>query len=52
MIAAIDTVDGSMLGDNLITSHQLDYVSSALIPAEAVENGQEHITSCSNKVAR
>ena len=50
MIAAIDTVDGSTLGDNLITSHQVDCMSSALIPAEAVENDQEHITSWSNKV--
>ena len=49
MIAAIVTVDGSTLRDNLITSHQLDFMSSALIPAEAVENYQEHITSCSNK---
>ena len=44
MIAAIDTVDGSTLGDNLITSHQVDYMSSVLIPAEAVENDQEHIS--------
>ena len=50
MIAGINTVDGSTLGDNLITSHQVDSMSSALIPAEAVENDQEHITSCSNKV--
>ena len=50
MIAAIDTVDGSPLGDNLITSHQVECMSSALIPAEAVENDQEHITSCRNKV--
>ena len=50
MIDAIITVDGSALGDNLITSHQVDYMSSALISAEAVENDQEHITSCSNKV--
>ena len=41
MIAAISTVDGSMLGDGLITSHQVDYTSSALIPSEAVENEQE-----------
>ena len=41
MIATINTVDGSALGDNLITSHQVDYMSSALIPAEAVENDQE-----------
>ena len=34
---AINTVDGSMLRDNLITSHQVDYMSSVLIPAEAVE---------------
>ena len=34
-----------MLGDNLITSHRVDYVSSALIPAEAVENNQEHFVA-------
>ena len=39
-----------MLGDNLVSCHQVDYMSSALIPAEAAENGQEQITSCSNKV--
>ena len=50
MIAAIDTVDGSTLEDNLITSHQVDCMSSALIPEEVVENDQEHITSCSNKL--
>ena len=50
MIDAIITVDGSTLGDNLITSHQVDYMSSALISVEAVENDQKHITSCSNKV--
>ena len=50
MIAAIDTVDGSSLGDHLITSHPVDCMSSALTPAEAVENNQEHITSCSNSV--
>ena len=48
MIAAIDTIDRSTLGYNLITSHQVDCVSSVLIPAEAVD--QEHIISCSNKV--
>ena len=47
MIAAINTADGSTLGDNLITSHQVDYMSSAIIPAEAVENAR---TSWSNKV--
>ena len=26
MIAAINTVDGSTLGDNLITIHQVDYM--------------------------
>ena len=44
MIAAINTV-GSTLGDNLITSHREDYMSSGLIPADAVENDQEHINS-------
>ena len=48
MITAISTLDGSTLGNNLITSHQVDYMSSALIPAEAVENKQEHFVA--NKV--
>ena len=43
MTAAINTADGSTLGDNQITSHQVDYMSSGLIPAEAVENDQEHL---------
>ena len=42
MIAVIDTVNDSPLGDNRITSH---HMYSALIPAEAVENDQGHITS-------
>ena len=50
MIAAINTADGSSLGDNLITSHLVDYMSSVFILAEAVENDQENITSPSNKV--
>ena len=44
MIAVIDTVDGSMLGDNLMLSYQVDYMSVVLIPAEAVQNDQEHIS--------
>ena len=43
-------MDGSTLGDNLITTHQVDCMSSAVIPAEAVQNDQEDITSCSIKV--
>ena len=43
MITTIKTLDGSMLEDNLITSHQLCYMSSALISAEAFENDQEHL---------
>ena len=50
MIAVINTADGYTLGDNLITSHQVDYMSSMPIPAEAVENEQEQITSSSNKI--
>ena len=50
MIAAIDTVDGSTLRENLIMSHQVDCMFSALVPAETVENDQWHITYCSNKV--
>ena len=49
MIAAIDTVDGSTLGDNLITSHQVDYMSSALIPVEAVENDQYFVKTLTLK---
>ena len=40
-IAAINTADGSTLGDNLIKRHQVDYMSSVLIPAKGVENDQE-----------
>ena len=49
MIDATNAVAGSVLGDNLI-SHQVDYMPSAIISAEAVENDQEHITICNNKV--
>ena len=38
VITATNTLDGSTLEDNLITSHQVDYISSVLISAEAVEN--------------
>ena len=48
VITAISTLDGSKLGDNLITSHQLDYMSSGLISVETVENNQEHFVE--NKV--
>ena len=37
LITAINTLDGFTLGDDLIKSHQVDYMSTALIPAEAVE---------------
>ena len=37
VITAINTLDGSTLGNNLVTSYQVDYLSSALIPAEAVD---------------
>ena len=43
MITAIETVDSSKFGDNLITSHQIDYMSPALIPDEAFENDQKQI---------
>ena len=43
LITAINTSDGFRWEiPNLITSHQVDYMSTALIPAEAVENNQEH----------
>ena len=32
VIASINSLDGSKWGDNLITSHQVDYMSSAIIP--------------------
>ena len=41
VITAINTLDGSTLGDNLIMSHKLDYMSPTLIPVKAVENNQE-----------
>ena len=34
-----------MLGDNLIMSHQINYMSSVLFPAEAVENNQEDLVA-------
>ena len=34
-----------MLGDKLIMSHQVDYMSSSLIPAGAVENNQDHLVA-------
>ena len=34
-----------MLRDNLITSDQVHYVSSVLIPAEAAENNQEYFVA-------
>ena len=43
LITAVNTLDGSTLGNDLITSHQVDYMSTALIPAEAVENDQDHL---------
>ena len=48
VINAINTEDGSTLGDNLITTHQVDYMYSELIPAEALEDNQEHFVA--NKV--
>ena len=50
VITAINTLDGSTLRDNLITNPQIDYVFSALISAETVENNQEHLVA--NKEAR
>ena len=43
MITSINTLDGSTLEDNLITNYQADYVSTALIPAEAFENNEEKL---------
>ena len=35
----------STLALNLVTSHQVDYLSSALVLAEAVENNKEHLVT-------
>ena len=42
---AINNVDDYTLGDNITTSHQVDYMSSALLPAEVVKNSQEHLVA-------
>ena len=34
-ITAMNYLNGSTLGDNVVTSHQVDYMPSALIPAVA-----------------
>ena len=47
MITTINTVEGSTLKANLVSSHQVDYMSSAFISAEAVENYQERPVTCS-----
>ena len=45
LITAINTLDRSTLADNLIASHQVDYLTLARIPAEAIENDQEHLVA-------
>ena len=35
----------SMLRDNLVMNHKVNYMTSALFPAEAVENNQEHLVA-------
>ena len=45
MITTINALDGFTFGNNLITSHQVDYMSSHLILDEAVENDQEHLVA-------
>ena len=34
-----------MLADNFIKSHQMNFLSSALIPVEAVDNDQEFLAA-------
>ena len=34
------TLDGSTLADNLTKNHQVDYLSSALIPAKSIDKVQ------------
>ena len=48
VITTINTLDGPKLVYNLITNHQVDYISSALILAEAVENTRGYLVA--NKV--
>ena len=48
VLTAINTYDSSTLGNNLITSHQVDFMSSMLIPAKNVENNHKHLVA--NKV--
>ena len=38
VITTRNHLDRTTLADNLIASHQIDYMSSVLIPTEAVEN--------------
>ena len=42
---AINTLDGSTLGDSPVSSKQVDHVSSVLTPAEAVKNNQEYFVA-------
>ena len=44
-LSSNNALDGFMLADNLIKSHQLDLVSSGFISAEAVDNDQEHLAA-------
>ena len=48
VITSINTSDSSTLGNNLITSHQVNNLSSVLISAEAIENNHKHLVA--NKV--
>ena len=41
----INNVDDYTLEDNISTSHQVDYMSSTLKPAEVVKNSQEHLVA-------
>ena len=43
LITAISTLDGFTLGGDLITSHQVENMSTTLIPTEAVENNQDYL---------
>ena len=50
LITVIDAGDGSALAYNIRTSCQVDYLSSAFIPAGAVKNYQEHLVATRYKV--
>ena len=52
LITSINFLDDFTLADNLIKNHKEDYLSSALTPAEAVDNDQEHLDTIMYTITR